>query len=376
MATQPQTPRKSWRYETLADRLRDQIASGELKPGDRLPSFTEMRAQFDASPLTVDRMYALLEDEGLVVREARRGVFVAEFKKRTATGVIGVLGIKSEKRGDPYYSTILSGIQDAAFRAGLEILLLRHDSAIHWEKVDGVLLITSSYPTFRRILPPRMVCVSMIYTIDEIPSVVADDFGGLEKATQFLIEKGHRRIAYLTMANHPLTDLRIAGYYKALRRAGIEPGCGWLRVLKRTASRSEYFREWAYHSTKEWLDGDWTALGCTALLTQNDWVATGAITAFREAGLRVPEDVSIIGFDDLSICEYVNPPLSSIEVPLYEIGTTAVEVLIRRMTASDSGREKIVLPTHLHQRQSAISVTTSHDGWNKAASDRYRPLCR
>ena len=334
--------------------MREQIARGVLKPGDRLPSFSEMRDLYEAAPLTVDRMYALLEQDGLVVREPRRGVFVAQRVRQQTIGVIAPSGVEPGRQSDPFYMKVLGGIQQAAFAAEHEVLLLHHDAAIRWEKIDGLLLVGTSTAEFRKKLPPQLTGVSLLYPVDGMANVLADDFGGAEKATRHLIEQGHRRIACLSNPHHRLTQLRIAGYQSALREAGITPPAKWLHELKHSSVAGE-LREQGYFNMRHWIETTWRDLNCTALLTQNDWVAAGAMTALKEAGLRMPEDVSVVGFDSLSICDFMTPALSSIEVPLHEIGVAGVELLLRQMEKGEESDEKVVLPSRLHLRQSTTS---------------------
>ena len=114
------------KYERLADDLRGQMSEGVLRPGDRLPTFREMRENFGATPTTVERVYRLLEGEGLIVRSQGRGVFVAATPARIATGVIGLSGATFARRlSHPYFAHLMEGVHEAAARAGREILVLQ-----------------------------------------------------------------------------------------------------------------------------------------------------------------------------------------------------------------------------------------------------------
>src|SRR5690606_6745856 len=120
---------------------------------------------------------------------------------------------------------------------------------------------------------------------------------------------------------------RLAGYRDALQAAGIEPVHEWTRTLAGTPSVD--LRQTGYESTRSWLQDDWHELACTALLSHNDEAAIGAIEAFTERGLSVPEQVSVVGFDGTEMSEYSRPRLTTVEVPLREIGKTAMELLLR-----------------------------------------------
>lgn len=344
------------KYSRLADRVRRQIASGALAPGDKLPSFAQMRAEFGANATTVERVYKVLEQENLIVREHRRGVFVARPQRRMATGVIGVSGVTfAQRRRYPYYVHLLEGIQQAAQDAQREILLLNDSSAIKWEKVDGVLL-HPPYGTAREIalegLPPGMPCVSLLAPIDGVVSVLADEAGGVRAAIHHLLELGHRRIAFLTS---PLLTHRLTAYRDALGAAGIAPSPKWVRHARRREEELSY-HDLALGIMQQWLRDDWSKLGCTAILAQNDDAALGIIAALREAKIKVPQEVSVVGFDGTEVGARSTPSLTSITVPLPEIGATSVELLLQQMRDEPVQLAAMVLPSRLQKRQSTAKV--------------------
>jgi DNA-binding LacI/PurR family transcriptional regulator len=104
---------------------------------------------------------------------------------------------------------------------------------------------------------------------------------------------------------------------------------------------------------QSWLQEGWRETRCTALLAQNDLAAIGAMRAFQKAGIRVPEDVSVVGFDGTELCEYLAPQLSSVEIPLREIGAQAVKVLLDRLRQPSGKAETLVLPTRFQARESS-----------------------
>lgn len=342
------------KYSRLATHLRRQIESGALSTGDRLPSFAQLRAQFGANATTVERAYKVLEQENLIVREHRRGVFVAEPQRKTLTGVIGVGGITfAQRRRFPYYSHLMEGIQQAAENAQREILLLRDASAIRWEKVDGVLLNPThdirTQPALS--LPPGMPCVSLLAPLDGVVSVTADEAGGVRAAMQHLLELGHRRIAFLIS---PILTQRIAAYHGALQAAGIAPLPEWIRHARGETGRT--YREIARTAMQQWLREDWKKLGCTAIITQNDDAATGVLEALGEAELNVPEEVSVVGFDGTEISELSTPALTTVELPLQEIGAMGVELLLRQMQGEPVKIAALALPTRLQTRASTTTA--------------------
>lgn len=206
------------------------------------------------------------------------------------------------------------------------------------------------------ILKPQIAaagipCVAVMDSPQLGASVGADDAGGIEQAMEHLLTLGHRRIGYLTHyegESSPVEKTRLTAYRRSLRAAGIAPQKKWVHHL---INMSE-FVERGRISMKEWLNEDFQGLGVTALLVQNDRAAIGAVESLREHGLRVPEDVSIIGFDGTDECELCQPRLTSVEVPLSQVGAAAIDLLLREITSQTEPPERVVLPTKLQVRAS------------------------
>ena len=336
---------KGPKYVALANRFKTQIAQGELKPGDRLPSFTELRAQFGVTPTTVDRVYALLEQESLIVRERGRGTFVREPEARATTGIIGLAGMSLVHQPHPYWVRLMEGLYEAATRSGYELLLLDQSSEIHWEKVDGMINYETQPPLERamaRRLPPYMPCVSALTSRKEGVSVLADDYRGAFEVTQHLLDLGHRRIAYLL---DPLSAQRSVGHHDALRQAEIVADARWTRQVHNEIDGVYCtYLEVGHRAMENWLNEDWAQLGCTALVAQNDDTAIGAIRALRAHGLSVPDDVSVTGYDGTEVGQYFSPHLTTVEVPLRKIGVLAVETLVRQMNGENNIGASLILP--------------------------------
>ena len=338
-------PKATPKYLRLAQKLTREIEDGTLSPGDRLPSFSEINQQFGAATNTVDRAFLVLEQNGLVRREQGRGVFVAEpgrSNPKPKTGFIGLFGgFGGFSEGLPHYEGlntssffslhILQGIREILSREEKQLVLL-NDDARGVENLDGVLACsTGHFDLLARRLPPGLPCVSLLLEVDGVPSVVADDYQGAKDAVNYLIELGHRRIACLMEFPLALPRLRAAGYHDALTEAGIALNPRWMHQPRHKKHLDQDYRTWGREGMRQWLQSDWQELGCTALLAQNDMVAAGVLESLQEAGIRVPEEVSVIGFDGTEICEYSSPQLSSVELPLRQIGTLAAQILLRQM---------------------------------------------
>ncbi len=352
------------KYTQLAEKLRAQVSAGALKPGDQLPSFVELRNAHGVSRGTVEKVHTLLERDGLIVREQGRGVFVAEPKRRTTTEVIAFMGGGfAETRISLFWAHLMQGIQEAAAARDIHLLLVNENANPRiWENVDGLLLSENeevAYPMLQR-LPKRLPCVSLLTPVDEITCVLSDDVQGARDATHHLLSLGHRKIGHLVTGHNHLIENRLLGYRQALRDYDIEPPLAWVRLLnpraRRGNSKTEFFEQ-GKRTVSEWLKGDWAETGCTAILAQNDPAAIGAIVALQSAGIRVPEDVSVVGFDGVENYDHFTPHLTTVEVPVQQIGARAVEILLNSIHRGSTEIETVTLPSHLRVGGSTGPIT-------------------
>jgi LacI family transcriptional regulator len=356
LETKAKTPRIP-KYVQFARQLREQIERGERKPGEQLPTFAQMQAEFGLGQGTMERVYQLLEEQGLIARKVGHGTFVTDSTARAKSGTIGMITYPSAEQ-HPYYAHLLRGVREAAYEAGWELLLTHDKAPIKWEKMDGV-LNRGAFP-----LPPYMPYVALMNPALEVPSVTTDDYQGMRLAVEHLLELGHRRIAYMTLEKQrPMISImrnRLQGYRDALSEAGITPRADWLRDLR---GPFEPMREWEVMSrqkTEYWLQSDWEETACTAVIAHNDEAAIGIVEALQDAGLRVPEDISVVGFDGTEIAAYFRPRLTTVEVPLREIGARATRLLIEQMTRPLGEPappiQSVVLPPRLRTGQSTALV--------------------
>jgi LacI family transcriptional regulator len=342
------------RYVKLAEQWGNLMRSGQLKPGDRLPSFAEMKARHGLSQNTVERAHAILEQRGLIVREQGRGTFVAQprTERKARTGIIGVCGLGFNFVSySIYWAKLFQGVRQAADETQVQVLTVSYDSTAGWEKVDGILLASWTAEPILQRMPPFLPHVSMMVPLENVASVAIDEGGGARAATEYLLARGHRRIAFLHSKDPIHTSLRLAAYRDALWAAGIEPDERWHRQMLSPYIEAQDFIVSGRRTMQEWLADDWHELGCTALLAQNDETAMGAIEALQNVGLRVPEDISVIGFDGTEICNYFKPRLTSVEAPLREVGRRAAQLLLQQIENDDAPATHEVLPMRLVERE-------------------------
>ena len=342
----------------ITQELRRRIQSGEWKPGDKLPSYSESKLLFGAHSVAVEKAHAQLEREGLVVREPRRGVFVAkrtESARKVATNLIGVSGLGfTFQEYSPYWIKLLKGIRSVCDEAGKQIVLLDNGSNAGWEVADGVLMCQWSQPRTLELLPPTMPCVSILVPTQGVVSVYADDYNAMREATEFLLKSGHTKIAYLHTKDTTTIKRREDGWRDALKNAGIDPHASWRRVMA-ASSKLDFgasYVEFGRESMRDWIATDWKQTGCTAILAHNDETALGVIEALQENSIRVPRDVSVVGFDGAWNDEYSSVSLTTMEVPLEKIGAASARLLLRQLEGEVIEDKYRVFPVALRQGES------------------------
>lgn len=359
MTTKQEVFSSPLKYQKVAEQLRRDMEAGHIKPGDRLPSIAEMRAKFGISRPTMDKAHSILEHEGLISRQPGAGTFVLQPAKPRVNGVIAVGSSGySCPEDSPYWGTLLAGVRAGAARAGLQVQLFDYETR-HWPGADGLLICGWEPEDALRHIPANLPCVSLLTPVLGMTSVYADDYSGARKATEHLLSLGHRRIGYLHNLDVSTISRRLSGYRDALEAAGARQTFCCERLLTGARGDNGQFIEAGRRVVRQWLKDDWEQQHCTALLAQNDYVAIGVIEALREAGVRVPDDVSVVGFDGLQIGQIIAPRLTTVAVPLREIGNRAVQLLRQSIESGHSGAEHCMLPACLQIGESCALFNKS-----------------
>lgn len=300
-------------------------------------------------PETRDGILAVVERLGYRPNTLARGLVT----QKTST-----LGLVVPDIANPFFSEVTRGAEETAHRAGYSLLLCntredpaREIEALHTleaQRVDGIVLCSSrlSEETFRTLMArlPAVVLVNRESTEGALKSVCVDDEAGARCATRHLLRSGRRAIAFL--AGSPASQSgqrRAQGYQRALSEAGV-PGDPALRV----ACAPQL--EGGYNTAQQLLV---SRPDVDALLCYNDLVAVGALQACAALGRRVPEDVAVVGFDDILLAGLVTPPLTTLRSDKRALGAEAVRLLLRRLAGCTEDCENVVLQPELIVRASA-----------------------
>jgi LacI family transcriptional regulator len=302
----------------------------------------------DVSDETRDLVSRIIRENGYTANRSARGL---------SAGRTGLVGILVPLVYPAYFAGILAGAAEALSERGLQIVLSptggEHDREVtvldrlHGLS-DGALIILpeESSEELERLLDSgyRFVVLDPLMPLDErIPSVSAAHTSGADQAMRHLLDLGHRRIAQITGPRGWLaTEDRRRGYRAALAAAGILPD---------PALEVEAVPEIApgRDAAEQLLD---LSQPPTAIFAFNDNIAIGAIEAAKARGLRVPEDLSIVGFDDVENATIVTPALTTVRQPLAEMGRTGVSLLIRLLEGQRFETLHVELATRLVVRDS------------------------
>ncbi|MGZ3373636.1 MAG: LacI family DNA-binding transcriptional regulator [Gemmatimonadaceae bacterium] len=298
------------------------------------------------------------EDTKRLIREvAGRMRYVPHSGARSLiTSKTETLGVLLPDLYGEFFSEVIRGMDDTAQRNGFHLLISRAYADRHGietairamrGRVDGVVAMSPDLDANSLLNLPSTIPVVLLCSVSkgsEIDSLTIQNCRGAREMVAHLISRGHRRIAIIkgSPRNYDAAE-RLRGYRMALREAGID--------LDPALEREGDFTEAAGYSAAVAL----LALmnRPTAIFAANDSMAIGALSLLRESGIAVPEEVAVAGFDDIPLARYMDPPLSSVHVPICELGAKAVELLLHGIThKNDHARRRERVSTKLVIRRS------------------------
>jgi len=279
---------------------------------------------------------------------------LARSLRRGETHTIGMIVPDS---ANPFFAELARGIEDTSFAHGYNLILCNSDGDLDKEliyadvltekQVDGILFVAAGVSTDHiRALQERRIPVVIVDR--EIPDVsvdqvLTDNARGGWLATRHLLELGHRCIGCITGPSDVTPSAeRVTGYRQALSEGGIP-------VDEVLIVKGDFQYGSGYRAARQILARDDPP---TAIFTCNDLMAVGAISAAVEMGRQVPVNLSVVGFDDVRLASFANPPLTTIVQPKYEMGVLATTMLLERMRNHDIPPRRRLLDTSLLIRQS------------------------
>jgi DNA-binding LacI/PurR family transcriptional regulator len=355
---------------TIAHQIKRQIiwllVSGTIKPADLLPSIRELARHLHINLHTVRNAYALLESDGLVETRQGLGTIVLEFDPIRIGKSVGqvsshTVGVILPSLSNPVYHDVLRGIQEIADLDQTMIFVCNtlDQHALAWrylnqlvsKQVDGLIVSSLDIESFNPYSSEKTLSEALKVPYVSIDTPKSTGYSvniDLEKvgyqATRHLIEHGHKRIGLITYGYDPFnTRLEDRGYQRAIQEADLEIDPNLIAAVQGfTYADGE-------EGAEQLLSQDQPP---SALFAISDTIAMGAIQAINSADLNVPDDIAVIGFNDIPTSSIIDPGLTTFSMPSYEMGKKAMDLLRIQIDGGTISQQQITLPTPLVTRGS------------------------
>jgi LacI family transcriptional regulator len=324
-----------------------------------MPTIRDVAKRAGVSPITVSRV---INNDGYVSQQTRQRVEAAIQELNYIPNALGpslrskqtkTLALVLTDITNPFWTSVARGVEDAANKQGYHVIIGNTDESpekqeqyltfLMKKQVDGFLVVPASSRSLDMLLKR---CVPFVVIDRRIPderidSVRGDSVNGAYELTKHLLALGHRRLAIITgQPQHSTASDRVTGFLQALQDAGVRdtPQIYWGKYNQRTGY------EYAYTALQ-------TKPRPTAIFASNNSIAIGAVGALRDAGLQIPQDISVVAFDDLPAA--IDPFLTVAAQPAYEMGKQATALLLSRLAGdAPEGFQEIVLPVEIIIRKS------------------------
>jgi LacI family transcriptional regulator, galactose operon repressor len=270
-----------------------------------------------------------------------------------------VIGLIISDIQNPYFISVIRGVEDTAYAQHMSIVLCNSDEDVtkqqlylqlmESEHVAGLIIVPANSHDnagLARLKQAGIPIILLDRTVEtlQVDAVKVDNMRGAYEAVNHLIELNHRRIGIISGFKHLTTgDERYQGYREALTAAGLPIDDSLVRF-------GDFKTESGYHLTHELMAA---ADPPKALFVANNLMTLGAMRALHELGVRIPEDIALVGFDDMPWSGELYSPLTAVSQPTYELGQEAVQLLMRRISQPAAPYRTIVLQTRLIIRESS-----------------------
>lgn len=316
-------------------------------------SHSTVSRALSGSPLVKDETKALIKRIADEMGYSPHALARSLVTRRTQT-----VGVVVTTIADPFVSEIVRGLEETSQNHGYTIVLCNSNAeprrelaavkALREKRVDGIIITASRigdlYMPLLEDFGVPIVLINSQQTGKYVYSIGTDDRKGGMLATEHLLSLGHTRIGYIASPNNVSSSLaRLEGYRAALEARGLRfdpvlvaDGDGG------PAAGAEAATKLAGHSDRP-----------TALFCYNDLTAIGAIRALDDMGLDVPGDISVVGYDDIPLVEYLNPPLTTIKQRKYDMGCMAMDMLLSLLGGAQDVQDIAIEPILIHRKSTA-----------------------
>ena len=346
------------KYVLVQDKIKQAIKRREII--DKLPGERILAKEYGYSYMTIRKAVDNLVAEGLLFKIPLKGTFVANRKSaKKKTRIIGYFLDSSIVAGltSPYYSLIFNSLQRQATQHGYSLIYFTDigdsSSYKHMNNIDGA--IVSCFPRIEHIVDEinqqiPVVVIDNSSSDKTIPSVIIDNFNAVRASVNYLCSLGHKRIGFMTgLEDSDVGKNRYAGYRSGLSQHGI-------KLNQKLVFKGDYSFESGAKGGDYFMS---LKNPPTGVVCANDAMAIAMIRQAAQRGLNVPDDLSIIGFDDIPVASQISPSLTTMAAPIEQITELACNMLISLINGETSESKHIALPAELVTRDSCTSVKDS-----------------
>jgi len=330
----------------------------QLKAGDKLPGERTISKELGISYMTTRKAIENLVAKGLLYKIPKKGAYVAGHKEAKTKNLAYFLD-SSIKDGlsSPYYSMIFDAVEKEAAKNGYSLMYISNAGGSDFleiaKKIDGVII--SCFPRIEPLIQElkarvAVVCIDNSSADKSIPSVTLDNFNSVANSIDYLCTLGHERIGFITgLDDSDIGRDRLAGYLGALKNHHIAED-------RDLVFRGDYTFATGRRGADYFLS---LASPPTAIMCANDTMAISAMKEISTRGLKVPDDMSIIGFDDIVLASQITPALTTVSVPVEEMAKRSIDLLRSQINDNDLKYQHTSLPCQLVLRETSAEINNS-----------------
>lgn len=348
------------KYLEIFDNLKNKLLAGEYKPDTLFPTEIELAKEYDTSRTTIQKAVQQLVQANLVVRYAGKGTFVC--KNINSANNVKKIALLLPNTGDSML-LIIQGVQSYLTKHNYELTILFYgqDDKIEGHTFDNFLglIIYPYHPKIKRTTQYNSLLHNKIpvVTIDmqlhnhiQLNNVCANNFNGGYSAAQFLINNGHKNILTLftTLSFANTLKERFAGFTQALSDNNIKLNPNNSIFLDISCPYDNLILEFLVNN----LNSSTTAIFCS-----NDQLAAKVYQSLAKLNINVPNDISVMGYDNLNIAGFLSPTLTTVDQPYFNIGYHSAKMVISNLSANDNAITRVQLPTQIIKRDSVVDIS-------------------
>lgn len=333
-------PRSSSDGSPEPDGSRDGGGGGRRRQADGRVSIHDVAAQAGVSVATVSRVLATPSDypvrpetrQGVLTAAARLGYRPNDLARALIQGRTGTVGVLIPDISNPYYAQVMRGVEDVIYASGRRVVLCNTNRDVEKAstyidtllkaRVDGVVIVGGGSTRLASFLGPLAVYGTRVVVIGRhnlpFPSIQVDNVEAARRATEYLLSLGHTAVGCITgPADSYTVQDRLAGYKAALKAHGLS-------LRRRLIVEADFEEAGGYAAARQLLA---TRDRPTAVIAANDRSAMGVLAALADAGIAVPGEMSVMGFDDIPLASFLRPALTTVSVPSSQLGREAALLL-------------------------------------------------